>query len=61
MSLKKYLKAASETRNVILLIAIAIISVITQFLPFAFIGLAGYIYFILQTFKSEAFQKKLML
>lgn len=58
---KIYYRAASEKRNLILLAAVAIISLITWFLPFTLIGLAGYAYFVMQTLKSEKFQKKMAL
>lgn len=61
MRFKNYCKAAFQTRNLILLASVVIISFLTEFLPFTLIGLAGYTYFVLQTIKSEKFQKQLVL
>ena len=60
MRFKNYYKAAFQTRNLILLVSVVIISFLTEFLPFTLIGLAGYIYFVLQTIQSEKFQKQLI-
>ncbi|NTV91052.1 MAG: hypothetical protein HGA22_11950, partial [Clostridiales bacterium] len=69
MSLKTFLKAAFKTRNFALMagvvIAILILSsqhVGAQFLvPLGLVGLAGYIYFIIQTIGSEGFKNELKL
>lgn len=56
MGLKMLIKAAFKTRNFALLAGIIIISIFTNFfVPFMLVGLAGYIYFVLQTFRSREF------
>ncbi len=59
MRFKNYFKAAFQMRNLVLLAAVAIISFLTEFIPFTLIGLAGYAYFVMQTLKSEKFQSQL--
>lgn len=53
MGLKKILKAAFKIKNSLLLFAVLLVSYLTGYLPFTFIGLAGYVYFVLQTLKDE--------
>jgi len=53
MQSKKILKAALNTKNSILLAAVLIISLITRYIPFLFIGMAGYVYFVMQTLKND--------
>jgi len=55
MSLKILLKAATRLKNIALLAVIAGVFLATHYLPFLFVGAAGYIYFIMQTFKDESF------
>lgn len=53
----RIIKAALKLKNILLLGFIAIISIITgYYLPFMLIGLAGYVYFIMQTMKDADFQ-----
>lgn len=57
MGLKMFLKAAFTTRNFALLAGVLIVSVFVNFyIPFLLIGLAGYLYFVLQTYKSRDFK-----
>lgn len=56
MKLKMLLKAAFRTGNFALLAGIILVSVLTNFfLPFMLVGFAGYLYFVLQTLRSEKF------
>ncbi|MFZ5989526.1 MAG: hypothetical protein ACOYWZ_20710 [Bacillota bacterium] len=59
MSLRTFLKAALKLRNLALLALIVIVYGITSVIPFALIGAAGYLYFIMQTLKDEDFRKEL--
>lgn len=59
MSFGKIVSAAFKIRNFALLAGVLIVFFATGFnLPFLFIGLAGYLYFVLQTLRSEDFQKE---
>lgn len=58
MNLKMVLKAAFKIKNLSLLSFIIIIFAATRYIPFALIGAAGYIYFVLQTLKNGKFQKE---
>ncbi len=58
MQLKKILKAAFRIRNLAILAGVVIVSYLTEFVPFMFIGAAGYLYFVLQTLKDGAFIKE---
>ncbi len=56
MKLKMLLKAAFRTGNFALLAGIIIVSVLTHFfVPFMLVGFAGYLYFVMQTLRSEKF------
>lgn len=55
MQLKKILKAAFRIRNLAILAGVIIISYITEFVPFMFIGAAGYLYFVIQTLNDNRF------
>ena len=56
MKLKMLLKAAFKTGNFALLAGIFIVSVLTHFfVPFMLVGFAGYLYFVMQTLRSEKF------
>jgi hypothetical protein len=56
MKLKMLIKAAFKTSNFALLAGVVIVSIITKFfLPFILVGLAGYLYFVMQTLRSEKF------
>lgn len=59
MSFKILLKAATRLKNLALLAVIAGVFLATSYLPFLFVGAAGYIYFIMQTFKDESFLQDL--
>lgn len=59
MSLKILLKAATRLKNLALFVVIAGVFLATNYLPFLFVGAAGYIYFIMQTFKDESFLEDL--
>jgi Xaa-Pro aminopeptidase len=52
MKVKRILKAAFTKRNLALLAVVAIVSYWTEYLPFALVGAAGYLFFVLQTLKS---------
>lgn len=56
MGLKMFFKAALKSRNFALLAGVIIISALTNSVPFMLVGLAGYIYFVLQTFRSSEFR-----
>ncbi len=58
MNFKKITKAAFKIKNIALLAFVLIFSYLNFFLPFLLIGLAGYIYFVLQTLRNEEFQKE---
>lgn len=59
MGLRMLLKAAFKSRNFLLLAAVIIISMFTNFyLPFVLVGAAGYLYFVLQTLRSDKFRKE---
>ena len=59
MNFKIILKAALKSKNLALFAMIAGIFIITRYsLPFLFIGMAGYVYFIMQTMKDEKFLKE---
>lgn len=58
MRLRKILSAALKMKNFALLAAILITFYLTGYVPFVFIGLAGYVYFVLQTLKDERFVKE---
>ena len=60
MKLRMFFSAAFKPRNLLLLAAVAIISYVTGYLPFTFIGFAGYIYFVMQTLQDEKFHKEFM-
>lgn len=51
----KILKAAVRIRNIALLGGVLIVSYLTGYLPFLLIGLAGYVYFVIQTLKDSRF------
>jgi predicted nucleic acid-binding Zn-ribbon protein len=61
MSFKGILKAAFNIGNIALLAFILIFSYLYFYLPFLLVGLAGYIYFVLQTLKNKDFQKEIYL
>lgn len=52
------LKAAFKIRNIALLSATVLFAYVIDYPPFVFIGLAGYVYFVLQTLKDSGFQKQ---
>lgn len=58
MSVRKVISALLRMRNLVLLAAVILISSITGYIPFMLIGAAGYLYFVLQTLRSESFQKE---
>ena len=56
MSLRTLLKAAFKTGNFALLAGVIIVSMLTNFsVPFILIGLAGYLYFVIQALGSREF------
>ena len=56
MKLKMLLKAAFRTGNFALLAGVFAVSVLTNFfVPFMLVGFAGYLYFVMQTLRSEKF------
>lgn len=56
MKLKMLLKAAFRTGNFALLAGVFIVMVLTNFfIPFMLVGFAGYLYFVMQTLRSEKF------
>lgn len=58
MKLRRLLKAAFSMKNFTLLSGVLIISYLTEYLPFFLIGMAGYLFFTLQTFNSQEFQSE---
>lgn len=56
MKLKMLLKAAFKTVNFAILGGVIIVSILTDFfIPFVLVGFAGYLYFVLQTLRSDKF------
>ena len=55
MNFKMLLKAATRLKNLALLTVIVIVFMATTYPPFLLVGLAGYIYFVMQTLKDEKF------
>ncbi|MDF2522956.1 MAG: hypothetical protein K0R31_597 [Clostridiales bacterium] len=53
MGIKNFLKAVFSVKNFLLLAAVLTVTYITGYLPFTFVGLAGYLYFVLQTLKEH--------
>lgn len=51
----KIFKAAVRIRNIALLAGVLIVSYLTGYLPFLLIGLAGYVYFVIQTLTDSKF------
>ena len=58
MQLKRVLKSAFAVRNLALLAGVVIVTYFTEYLPFMFIGAAGYVYFVLQSLKDGALNKE---
>lgn len=61
MDLKTLLKAAFKLRNLALLVLIVGVYWITRNIPFALIGAAGYLYFMMQMLNDEGFKRELKL
>lgn len=65
MKWKRILKAAFHIRNIALLAGVVIVAYLTEYMPFALVGAAGYLFFVLQTLRSmppeenEAQQEKI--
>lgn len=57
MQLKRILKAVSKIRNIALLAGVVIVTYITGYLPFALVGMAAYLFFILQTLNDKALDR----
>ena len=57
MQLKRILKAAFNIRNVALLAGVLIVAYLTEYLPFAIVGTAGYLFFVLQSLKDKALDR----
>lgn len=55
MKFEILLKAATRLKNLVLLAVVGIVFLATTYLPFLLVGLAGYIYFVMQTLKDEKF------
>lgn len=55
MRFKMFFKAATKLKNMALLALVICISMGTGYLPFFLVGVAGYIYFVMQTVKDEDF------
>lgn len=60
MNFRKVFKAAFTIKNFVLLSAVILVSYLTEYLPFFLIGMAGYIYFVLQTMQSDKFKSEYM-
>jgi hypothetical protein len=58
MNLKRIVKAAFKIRNIALLAAVLIITYFTGYLPFTLVGMAAYVYFVMQTLRSDAFNRE---
>jgi len=59
MGFRMFIKAAFKTGNFALLACVIIISIFTDFyMPFMLVGLAGYLYFVLQTYRSRKFRQE---
>jgi len=54
MKLMRLFKAVFQIRNIALLAAIVIITYLTEYLPFALVGAAGYLFFVLQSYRDKA-------
>ena len=49
------LKASTRFKNLALLTIVGIVFLATSYLPFLLVGLAGYVYFVMQTLRDEKF------
>lgn len=58
MSFNRILKAAFKIKNAALLSFVLIFSYLVFYPPFLMIGLAGYIFFVIQTLRSDDFRKE---
>jgi hypothetical protein len=58
MKFRKILSAALKMKNFALLAAVLIVFYLTGYAPFILIGLAGYIFFVLQTLRDDRFIKE---
>lgn len=57
MHLKRILKAIFRIRNIALLSGVMILTYLTEYLPFALVGVAAYLFFVLQTLNDKALDR----
>ena len=55
MNFEMLLKASTRLKNLALLAVVGIVFLATTYLPFLLVGLAGYVYFVMQTLRDEKF------